>query len=167
MAGQVRLTDADRARISAEAGVDVPEWLDIDVLSVTNREAVVLTTLGFRTPFLWRRAMASGEDDETLSTLDDLLLADTLPEAAVKVVAAARTRLAELQLAASTTDAAAGLLAWTGLVWLALKRAGVTTDPATLEFDLDGLSTRTDKPGQSSEPGKESGSGPTGTGGPG
>jgi hypothetical protein len=30
-------------------------------------------------------------------------------------------------------------LAWTAFVWLALRRAGVETDPATLEFDLDGL----------------------------
>lgn len=43
-------------------------------------------------------------------------------------------------------------LAWTGLVWMALRRAGIHVDLATLEFDFDSLLTRKD-PGETDEPG--------------
>lgn len=45
-------------------------------------------------------------------------------------------------------------LAWTGLVWIGLKRIGVESDIETLEFDWDGLDYLPDEPAPESPPGK-------------
>lgn len=95
----LRLSESDRQRLGA------PELLPIDAGSLTNREAIELAKLGYKTPRLfWAalRAAAVKDGDETVDYVVDYV-------------------------------------AWTAYVWLALKRAGVTTDLATLEFDVDGL----------------------------
>ena len=47
----LRLSDADRARLGIET-----EWLPLDAMSVTNKEAIMLRSFGYNTPTLWRLA---------------------------------------------------------------------------------------------------------------
>ena len=45
-------------------------------------------------------------------------------------------------------------LAWTGLVWIGLRRIGVETDVETLEFDWDGIDYIPDEPAPEPPAGK-------------
>ncbi|MGE5830149.1 MAG: hypothetical protein ACM30G_17575 [Micromonosporaceae bacterium] len=112
---KLRLTDADRKRL----GVD--EDLPVDVFSVTNREALGLVRLGFKTPALWR----------------------------------------EVLLAEDRKGDNADPLAWTGLVWIGLRRIGVEVDIETLEFDFDGVGTIRDEDPPEREEGKAPGHDPS------
>lgn len=104
----LRLSEADRERLGG------PELLPFDLRGITNREAIEIAKLGYKTPNLFRKAVFGEED------LD--------------------------------------ILAWTGAVWLALRRSGVDTDIRTLEFDADRLTYEPDEPPaepqESGEPGK-------------
>ena len=52
--------------------------------------------------------------------------------------------------------------AWTAFVWLALRRAGVESDPATLDFDIVSLEIRADEePPEHGESGKAPAPGPS------
>lgn len=104
---QVILGEADRQRLGC------PESLPFDLRSITNREAIELRRLGFNTPRLFRVALAP----KTVPVLDgdQPLLGDD---------------------GAPVEDVVVDYQAWTALIWLALRRAGIVTDPATLEFDL-------------------------------
>ncbi len=93
--GKLRLSDPDRERLGC------PEFLPLDLSSITNREAIELRKLGWNTPRLFTRALIV-EEDKSSGEVDYVL----------------------------------NYGAWTALVWLALRRAGVDTDPLTLEFDL-------------------------------
>lgn len=94
-----RLSDRDRERLGC------PEFLPIDLSSVTNREAIVLARSGFATPRILASALLPKSDD------GEMLI---------------------------------NWAAWTGLVWLALRRAGVETDPQTLEFDIEDFEYKKD-----------------------
>jgi hypothetical protein len=96
---KLRLSDADRERLGA------PEFLPFEAGSLTNREAIELRKLGFKTPRLFWTALKAREVKEDGEVVD-------------------------LEL---------DYLAWTMLVWLALRRVGIQTDVDTLEFDLDAL----------------------------
>ncbi len=106
------LTDADRERLGA------PERLFVDLDSISNREAIQIRTMGFRTPRLFRRALASVPLDADGNEVD-----------------------ADGAVYSFEND----YNAWTVLVWLALKRAGIDTDVRTLEFDVDSLRTAPDE----------------------
>ena len=95
---KLRLTDTDRERLGC------PEFLPLDLASITNREAIELRRLGWNTPRLFQRALDPGKE-ETDEGVEYVLNYE----------------------------------AWTALVWLALRRAGVETDPHTLEFDVFGF----------------------------
>ncbi len=113
------LSKSDRERLGA------PERLLLDLDSITNREAVQLRTVGFRTPRLFRRALAAArlDDDGNEVTGNDAKLASEGGKA---------------------VDFEIDYAAWTAVVWLALKRSGVDTDIRTLEFDPEALTTAPD-----------------------
>lgn len=85
-----RLSVADRARL------DAPEFLPIELDTVTVREAIELQALGFPTPAALSRALRAGEEGPNYR-------------------------------------------AWVVVVWLALRRAGVNCEAATLDFDINHL----------------------------
>jgi len=96
------LSKADRERLGA------PERLHVDLDSITNREAIQIRTMGFRTPRLFRRALWAARldtDGNEVKGGDDGKMASE----GGKVV-----------------DFEIDYGAWTVLVWLALKRAGVS-----------------------------------------
>lgn len=122
------LGDADRERLGA------PERLSLDLSTITNREAIQLRTMGYRTPRLFREALRASRLDadgnEVTGEEDSKLAAD-----GGKVV-----------------DFEVDYNAWTVLVWLALKRAGIATDVRELEFDLDAVRTADDEPEEPAAP---------------
>lgn len=86
----LRLSDRDRERLGC------PELIPLDIYGITNREAIEVAKLGYKTPRMFREGLnRKGEDFDHL--------------------------------------------AWTGAVWMALRRAGVETDIQTLEFDVEML----------------------------
>ena len=107
-----------------------PEAISIDLGGITNREAIRLRVLGFNTPRLWRNALRGRPVDDEGNTTD----------------------------AESAVDFEMDYQAWTALVWLALRRANIEADPATLEFALDELSYEADpepEPGKAEEPAED------------
>ncbi len=118
----------DRERLGA------PERLDMDLGGITNREAIQLRTMfQFRTPRMWRSALRGvpvDVDGNEVTDRNAATVADGGPVA----------------------DYVMDYGAWTALVWLALKRAGITVDPATLEFDADDISYEADP--EPEQPGK-------------
>jgi hypothetical protein len=131
----LKLGEADRERLGA------PEQISIDLGGITNREAIQLRTLfGFRTPRMWRSALRGqpiDEDGNTVTDKDAKTVADGGPVA----------------------DYVMDYQAWTAMVWLALKRVGITADPATLEFDIDEVSYEPDpepeESGKAEEPAED------------
>jgi hypothetical protein len=87
-----------------------PEFLPVSIDAITNREAIALQKAGYPTPRLFREALR------------------------VKPVIDPATGEPY-----SDGDYTIDIEAWTALVWLALRRAGVDTDLATLEWDIDGV----------------------------
>lgn len=122
----LKLGEADRERLGA------PAELSISLSSLTNREAIRLRVLGFNTPRLWRLALLGKPVDEDGSPVPREI--DGVDE---------NGQLAKVPNPARV-DTVTDYLAWTALVWLALRRAGIETDPATLEFDLDALEYEAD-----------------------
>ena len=112
-----------------------PEELSIDLAGITNREAIRLRTLGYNTPRLWRSALRGKPVDEDGNPATGEAIADYVMD----------------------------YQAWTCLLWLALKRVGIESDPATLEFDLDGMSYEADPEPEAAEPGKAEESEPSET----
>ncbi len=113
------LTEADRERLGA------PERLHIDPNTISNREAIQIRTMGFRTPRMLRLALS-------LIRLD----AD-----------GNEVRNADAKLASEggeVVDFEIDYAAWTVLMWLALKRAGIDTDVRTLEFDIEAMGSAPD-----------------------
>ena len=113
------LSPADRERLGA------PERMVLDLSTITNREAIQIRTMGFRTPRLFRRALEAlllDADGNEVTGEDAKLVGD----------------------GGKAVDYEVDYNAWTVLVWLALKRSDVTTDVRALEFDLEGLSTAPD-----------------------
>lgn len=110
----LRLGAADRERLGA------PEELPIDLDRLTNREAIQLRVLGYNTPRLFRKALMGKrlDDDgnEVRGSAEDVKLAYE------------GGRVVDFEL---------DYEAWTALVWLALRRAGVNVDAKTLEFDVE------------------------------
>jgi hypothetical protein len=124
---KLRLSDKDRERLGC------PEWLTVDLHAVTAREAAVLQRCiwpgpdgeleSFDEPAEWRRALRG-------MPMVDATGAPVMHE------------VTELQDDGSTTmtmeqKRRSHWGANLALVWLALKANGVTTDPATLEYDQD------------------------------
>ena len=104
-----------------------PESISIDLGGITNREAIRLRVLGFNTPRQWRTALRGRPLDAEGNSTDS--------EQAV--------------------DFEMDYQAWTALVWLALRRAGIEKDPAELEFDIDALTYEADpepESGKAEEP---------------
>ena len=111
---KLRLTDADRERLGC------PEFLPFEPGSLTNREAIELRKLGYKTPVkFWDALRAERETDGD-----------------------------------QVVDVVLDYVAWTALVWLALRRVGIQSDPATLEFDVDGLQYVPNEEPAEEEPGK-------------
>ena len=110
----IRLGDADRVRLGA------PEELPIDLDRLSNREAIQLRFLGYNTPRLFRKALLpkrlDEDGNEVHGSADDLKLVHE------------GGKVADMQI---------DYEAWTALVWLALRRAGVNVDVKTFEFDVD------------------------------
>jgi hypothetical protein len=103
---QLRMSDEDREKFGC------PEWLDVDLGRVTNRQAAVLQkAYGFR-------------------SLDEL---GTRFDAQF-----ARAEDGTIDRAGLRYD----YDTWDALVWLGLKRAGVDADLATLEYQVVGLRLR-------------------------
>lgn len=121
------LSEPDRERLGA------PERLLVDLDTITNREAIQIRTMGYRTPRLFRRALVS-----------------TRLDADGNEVKGPNAKLASE--GGQVVDFENDYAAWTVLVWLALKRAGIDTDVRTLEFDLEGLGTAPDETEVESEP---------------
>jgi hypothetical protein len=78
--------------------------------------------MGFRTPRMLRRALQSTRLDAD---------GNEVRNAAAKLAADG----------GEVVDFEVDYAAWTVLVWLALKRAGVDTDVRTLEFDVENMTT--------------------------
>ncbi len=111
----LKLGEKDRERLGA------PELLPFDLGGVTNREAIQLRTMfGFRTPKLWRLALRGQPVDVDGNDVTD-------PDA--------KTTADGGPIVDYATDAQA----WTALLWMALKRYGIDTDPKALEFDVDAM----------------------------
>lgn len=129
----LKLGEKDRERLGA------PEALPIDLGSVTNREAIRMRTLGYRTPRLWRNALRGVPVDEDGNRVPAEVDGATNP---------------------ALVDFERDYQAWTVLMWLALRRVGIETDPSTLEFDLDALDyvpdpepePEVEEPGKAEEP---------------
>jgi hypothetical protein len=106
----LRLSEADRERLGG------PELLPFDLRGITNREAIEIAKLGYRTPSLFRKAL--------------------------------------FNVAEEGFDP----LAWTGAVWMCLRRAGIEADIRALEFNVDELTfvpdEQPDAPPETEEPGK-------------
>jgi hypothetical protein len=113
------LSDADRERLGA------PERLELDLGSITNREAIQVRTMGFRTPRMFRLALQATPLDAEGNRAgdDDKLAAD----------------------GGTVVDYDLDYEAWTVALWLALKRAGIATDVRELEFDLDAMGISNDE----------------------
>lgn len=120
------LCEADRARLGC------PERLPIDPVSVTVREAITLKRFGYATPFAWRLAL-SPEGAGVADAVDGVLAIEGLPDRAVAALGQIRDAVAVLDHERGERDH----LAWLLLVWLALRRADIDTDPETLDFCLD------------------------------
>lgn len=97
------LSEEDRKRLGVTG-----EYLPIDLGSLTNREAIDLAALGYRTPAMFRRALLPVPVDEDGKPCDR----------------------------ADADDFQLDYGAWTALMWLALRRAGIDSDPETLEFNI-------------------------------
>lgn len=121
------LSEPDRARLGA------PERLLVDLDTITNREAIQIRTMGYRTPRMFRQALRSTRLDADGNEVkgDDAKLASE---------------------GGQVVDFENDYGAWTVLVWLALKRSGIDTDVRTLEFDLEGLTTAPDETEVEPEP---------------
>jgi hypothetical protein len=131
----LKLGQADRERLGA------PEAISIDLGGITNREAIRLRVLGYNTPRLWRNALRGRPMDEAGKAVArevDAVDEDGNPAKVPNPAA---------------VDAEMDYQAWTALVWLALRRAGIESDPDTLEFDLDELKYEPD-PVPVADPGK-------------
>lgn len=106
----LRLSEADRERIGG------PELLPFDLRGMTNREAIEIARLGYKTPSLFRKALFNGAEEG----FDPL--------------------------------------AWTGAVWMCLRRAGIGADIREVEFNVDELLFIPDEapeaPQETGEPGK-------------
>lgn len=130
----LKLGQADRERLGA------PAELPIELAGLTVREAIRLRVLGYNTPRLWRNALRGKSLDEDGNPVPREV--DGVDEngnpAKVPNPAAVDTEM--------------DYQAWAVLVWLALKRAGVESDPSTLDFDLDALTYEADP---EPEPGKD------------
>ncbi len=122
------LSDPDRERLGA------PERMQLDLSTITNREAIQIRTMGYRTPRLFRRALEAPrlDVDGNEVTGDDAKFVDDGGKA---------------------VDYEIDYNAWTVLVWLALKRCGVATDVRSLEFDLESVRTAPDDAEVEPEPG--------------
>lgn len=107
----LRLAAADVACLGC------PEELPMDLASLTNREAIQLRTMGYATPRQFRRALQTKD----IPVLD----ADGTPELDAD--------------GEPVVDTAMDYAAWTVLVWLLLRRAGVNVDVREFEFDLQGM----------------------------
>lgn len=116
MAAVLKLGEADRVRLGA------PEQIVLDVFAISNREAIALQRLGYRSPRAWRQALEPVRVEEP-------------NEDGVPVL----------------VDTFVDVLAWTGLIWIALRRCGVESDVNTLEFDIDALSITRDEPEDDAE----------------
>jgi len=132
----IRFTDADRARLGV-----VDEWLAVDYLSVTGREAAVLQHgfdldgehVCFPSPSAWRKALVDTKvlDEQGNEILVDVLDADGQPvldeQGQPRRVPKRRPHWgAELVVG-----------------WLALRRVGIHVPLAELDYDMDGLRMRT------------------------
>src|SRR6185369_10774837 len=107
----------------------------------TNREAIRMRTLGYKTPRLWRNALRGTPVDEDGNPVPhevDGVDEDGNP---AKVANPA------------VVDIERDYQAWTVLMWLGLRRVGIEADPDTLEFDLDTLEYEAD-PEPEDDPGK-------------
>lgn len=121
----LKLGEADRERLGS------PAELSIDLAGITVREAIRLRTLGFNTPRLWRNALRGKPMDEDGNPVPREVDGESNPAIA---------------------DYEVDYQAWAALVWLALKRAGIDSDPATLDFDMDALTYEADpEPGKAEE----------------
>lgn len=114
------LSEPDRERLGA------PERMQLDLSTISNREAIQIRTMGYRTPRLFRRALEAPrlDVDGNEVTGEDAEFVDDGGKA---------------------VDYEVDYNAWTVLVWLALKRCGIDTDVRLLEFDLEGLRTDSDE----------------------
>jgi hypothetical protein len=136
----LKLGDADRERLGA------PESIPISLSSVTNREAIRMRVLGYKTPRLWRNALRGKPVDEDGNPVP--LEIDGFDEDG---------KPAKVSNPA-VVDFDRDYQAWTVLMWLGLRRVGIEVDPATLEFDLDGLDYEPDPeddPGKAEEPAED------------
>ena len=114
------LSEPDRERLGA------PERLHIDLGSISNREAIQIRAMGFRTPRTLRQALQGTRLDADGNEV----------------------RNADAKLASeggNVVDYEIDYAAWTVLMWLALKRSGVDTDVRTLEFDVENMTTAPDE----------------------
>ena len=133
----LKLGAADRERLGA------PEAIPISLNSVTNREAIRMRVLGYKTPRLWRNALRGipvDEDGNPVPAQIDGVDEDGNP--------------AQVSNPAMV-DFERDYQAWTVLMWLGLRRVGIEVDPSTLEFDLDALDYEPDpedEPGKAEEP---------------
>lgn len=105
------LSEGDRKRLGVTG-----EYLPIDLGALTNREAIELSALGYRTPAMFRRALPPVPVDADGKPCDEK----------------------------EAEDFQIDYRAWTVLVWLALRRAGIDADPETLEFDVNSTTLAAD-----------------------
>lgn len=87
-----------------------PEFLPVSLDAITNREAIALQKAGYPTPRLFREALR-------VKPVIDPATGEPTPDG----------------------DYSVDVEAWTCLVWLSLRRCGVETDLATLEWNVDGV----------------------------
>ena len=90
-----------------------PKTIPFDFETLTNREAMTLQRLGYPSPRIFRKALQIhplNENGEATKNDDG---------------------------EAYTFDV--DYLAWTALLWLALRRCGINVDVDTLEYDIENL----------------------------
>jgi hypothetical protein len=161
----LRLADADRARY------DCPEWIDVDPFAVSVREAMILQTgvtvtdgndgfvVQFASPGAWRKAMAG---TPVLDAEGKPVLVDVLDDEGQPVIDEATGKPKQKPLKQNN------YLAQMVLVWLALRRAGVSVSLKDLVYDTDQIAWKmvadepdADEPGVN-EPGEAPATDPLG-----
>lgn len=139
---KLKLADADRERFGCE------EWIALDLFAVTAREAIEIQAATwpgpggeeyyFDSPQAWREALAGRPVFDATG-------------APVMVQDWSEQDGAFVPRQKKRTDVGAAVV----LVWLALKRVGVTTALADLDFNADALDWQVDQPTAPESPGKE------------
>jgi hypothetical protein len=136
---RIRLSEADRKRLGC------PEWLDVQLTSITAREAATIQRLGGYDPDELAEAlkgtpvMRDGQPVYETDADGNTVMEDGKPKPKLRY----------------------DFDAWVAVIWLALKRAGVTVPYNELDFDLEIDVEAADPEGEVPAEGKESDSTPT------